>query len=524
MRNLIFLFAIQLGCCFGTLLQAQPNQDTALVDLSDMSFDSDWEKQLFTDFSKGKPDQLGFFLAPRGKVSLQRREAIENRLQKELTYLRSKKIDQKSPAKKVKMVYNHVHETLLTRYEENTLFYKVFENGVYNCVSSTALMGWFFTKLNIPFSIRERPTHVYLIAYPNQEPIPLETTSAELGYFKFNLRFKTFYVRFLNSSGVITDEEMEDVDIDYLFARYYFADVDIDLGQLTAIQYSNDAIYNLEKGKHLRALTQFEKSYYLNPNDRSLLSIISCVAHLLDGNELNSQEDLELVLRAEKLIPFGLKKEYLEQLFAEKADKETKKPGETPQLDSAYFFFAEYLQDTALAKRFGFIYYYTKSMQSGLQSKMKQALSYAEKALYFEPENLQVQGLYMHALATNMSLGPDLNQMVHYFDSIGAQYPSLAENTSFIGLKLHMVLGLSAEFYQQSNLKKAESYRQQFEEGAAAYPELDFIPDVIGDAYGHAVAYYFRRGNRSAARKACNQGLKYAPNHYQLKRRQKALQ
>ncbi len=523
MKN-TFLFLLALCSFFCFDLMGQSQVDPEFIKLEHLRFDTETEEGLFEAYANQKIDFLGLFLAPRGKVSTQRREMIEKRLLKDLAALKSKKITSKSPAKQVKMVYSYVHENLLGKYKENSLMYQVFDDGTYNCVSSTAIIGWFFQQLEIPFSIRERPSHVYLIAYPKSDNIPVEPTAPELGYFKFNLRFKRFYVDFLHNTGVISDREMEEVDFEYLFAKYYFADTDIDLRQLAGIQYANDAIYNLEQDRYKRALQQFEKSYFLNPDQRTLLSIMSCTMELLDKIDWSKQEDRELFVRAERQMEYGVNGEYLQFLYAKAVEEETSKVGESPGLDTLHHYLIGQITDTTLIRRCNFIYNVGKANQMTVQSRYKKAHRYAEAALSYEPYDLDAQSLYIVTLANLMPFNDDFEALGNHLDSVATAFPGLAANTRFVGLQMLLELGKMEFFFESRKLKDAEKSRTAFETGMEGLPPDITIPsELIGDAYGAAVAYYFRIGNMGAARKACAQGLKYAPNNYQLKRRQQAL-
>lgn len=51
-----------------------------------------------------------------------------------------------------------------------------------------------FDELGIPYSIKETPTHVYLIADPNGEQILIETTDPVKGFAEFSNGFKQNFI------------------------------------------------------------------------------------------------------------------------------------------------------------------------------------------------------------------------------------------------------------------------------------------------------------------------------------------
>ena len=83
---------------------------------------------------------------------------------------------EKKEKKRIKFIYDAFHDTFLKKYNSSVFFSEIFKNGNYNCVTATALYCYVFEKLDIPYKVKDLPTHVYLIAYPDLYNIKLETT------------------------------------------------------------------------------------------------------------------------------------------------------------------------------------------------------------------------------------------------------------------------------------------------------------------------------------------------------------
>src|SRR5690606_32752962 len=90
------------------------------------------------------------------------------------------------------------------------------------CVSATALYALAFEELKIPYTVKEQPSHVYLVAHPREEQIVLQTTTPVGGYTAISNEFKMSFVRNLKDNKVISSQEFASRDNSTLFDEYYF--------------------------------------------------------------------------------------------------------------------------------------------------------------------------------------------------------------------------------------------------------------------------------------------------------------
>lgn len=123
--------------------------------------------------------QVDFFKALFSIDSLISNVEIEknrNKVQKTIKFSRQKEKKEKHERKRIKRIYNTIHNTFLEKYNIEAHFSDIFINGNYNCVSATALYSYVFESLEIPYKIKETPTHVYLVVYPKSYKIYIETT------------------------------------------------------------------------------------------------------------------------------------------------------------------------------------------------------------------------------------------------------------------------------------------------------------------------------------------------------------
>src|SRR6185369_10374813 len=109
---------------------------------------------------------------------------------------------------------------------------------------ATALYAIIFSRLKLPYQIKETPTHVYIEAYPGSEKILVETTSPDNGFYQFSDEFALSFVKGLYKRKMISKEEMDTASTTSLFNKYYFSSEDIKLTELAGLQYSNYGIFN----------------------------------------------------------------------------------------------------------------------------------------------------------------------------------------------------------------------------------------------------------------------------------------
>ncbi|HEY5825733.1 MAG TPA: hypothetical protein VIT44_15270, partial [Cyclobacteriaceae bacterium] len=177
----------------------------SLVYLSDINYSGDPEKQAFKSYFKDKePDYFLLFNQPEKKATAEAKSLFYDFL-KQLDF--ETKAKDKKPDKKVKFVYDNVHQRFLSKYESIILFPDLFVNGEYNCVSATALYCMAFDYFKIPYTIKEEPTHVYPVAFPKNQQVIVETTNPQVGSYAFDHQFKQSYLERLRDQKLISVSE-----------------------------------------------------------------------------------------------------------------------------------------------------------------------------------------------------------------------------------------------------------------------------------------------------------------------------
>jgi hypothetical protein len=495
-----------------------------LVKYPEISFNSEFEKKVLDDhFLNKKTDYFRLLIA---NGSLLNENAVEKSYLRFTEYVngfKNEKFVSKKADKKIKSVYDGIHSTFLSKYELRNRFENIFYDGGFNCVSASALYALAFHDLNIPFSIKEQPTHVYIIAYPSAERIMVETTTPLTGYFKMNEQFKDNYVRMLKDQKIISAKEYATTDRAILFDKYYFQNEgDITLRQLVGLQYANDGIFLIEAKEYLDAFYELEKAYLFYPSDRIGYLLMLAAAQALDAR--TNRDTLHAVL-AGKLARYkrygvtegAVKGELYQSMnywLSEKADKEAMK---------SYFNAMDaMIDDKALKDELSFEFNYECGRLDYNKAKYKDALPHLEKCLTLKPNHAELTIMLVRTIHEAYETTPR-KEVLKIVERYAAQFPSLSLDNKFNLYLCNLYLLESANSFKNNDPVNGEFYQSSFEKYLGEHKDLVPHADALGEAYSSAAVYYFRKGQSSKARAAINEGLKISPENYQLKMSQRML-
>ncbi|HEX2395403.1 MAG TPA: hypothetical protein VHI78_08655, partial [Bacteroidales bacterium] len=247
-------------------------------------FTSDFEKKIFLKLDNREPvDSIDLFTALNFKA-LSANEKVIGYFEKIYEKVRNLPMN-----KKLKTVYQEVHNEFFSKYTEEAFFNDIFINGNYNCVTATALYALFFDKLGIDYQIKETPDHVYLIADPKNTAMLIESTLPGEKIVQYDERLKIQYVEFLYNNKLISESEFRNISISELFEKHYLNDKTISLKQLAAIQYYNKGIFEYQKKNYGDALKDFEKAKLLNADEMISYMLNNTLINLLElENQLKS--------------------------------------------------------------------------------------------------------------------------------------------------------------------------------------------------------------------------------------------
>jgi tetratricopeptide (TPR) repeat protein len=497
----------------------------SLVHLNEVSFSSSYEKQLFFDFAKKKNKELllPFFLTTSSTSTSETTSKISSQLSALADKLQTDGLSKKKNEKKVKTVYNEVHSTFLKKYQEEVRFNDIFLNGNYNCVTATALYALVFDKLGISYEVKEEPTHVYLLAYPNAENILVESTSPLSGFLSFDDTFKKNFIEALKNQKIIGSSELTNKSTDELFNTYYFKRDKLDLQQLIGIHYCNDALFKRDKNDIKGAFQQMEKAYLFYKAPKTEYLLMHFGTELISKEKLQPKEKSLLISKIARYKDQGITNEMIKGEFINLTNDLLSRDNNKSLYKECYQIIYKGITDPELLSEISYIYYYENGRILYNQGNFSPAKPFFEKALFYQPNNADLAGIFTTTIANSLRNERNVKVISDSLDNYKKKYPSLSENNNFNAM---MVMSYAMRFgdaYQKGDAAEGDKFKTLFEEMIKSNKDLPITPSVVGSAYSAASSYFFKKGQKSKAKQLLEKGLEISPDNYELRVRQQMI-
>lgn len=503
-----------------TSLYAQPD---SLVRFNELTFYSEFERETFLKFKKREINLFDLLIANGNLLSNEKISDSRSKFYSYVTALGNETAGKKTE-KRVKAIYDNLHTKFLSKYELKNRFEEIFYNGYYNCVSATALYALAFEALKIPYSIKEEPTHVYIVAYPYAERIVLETTSPLGGYYTLSDDFKQNYIRKLKEQKLISASEYASQDSKVLFDKYYFGqDTEVSLQQLAGLQYLNDALYKADDKKPEESFRQLEKAYLLYPSDRIANLLFYTGAQAFEAHKEKDSTHAVMLGKLSRYTSVGVDPEMIVGEFARVTQDLLFTAGKKKQYEQYYRILDRSITHEKIKSDLAYHYQRESGRLLYTQGKYKDALPYFEKTLTLRPENLEMQGIFLATIAQTFNSKSNNLDIIKQLDDYNARFTVLQNNNHFNGLRAAAYLIQFNMSYTTNKISEGDKYRELFEALSSKYPDVAIDANLIGQSYSNAAVYYYRKGQVSKAKQLLASGLKYAPDNYELITRQRMI-
>lgn len=497
----------------------------SMANKENLTYSSPFEKQSFDNYFLHKEDLFALFMA---NGHLLNEESIRQGKERFYAYLKSintEKLNSRKNDKKIKIIYDGIHETFLKKYEMLNHFEEIFYNGYYNCVSATALYALAFDYLGIPYAIKEKPTHVYLVAYPEREQIIVETTDPVHGYFTINPAFKQNFIKTLKEQKIISGNEYVADDVNSLFDKYYFNNEEnISLANLAGIQYMNDALYKYDEKKVEDAFVQIEKANILYPSERTAYTLMTMGVEALHNHKEHDKQHARYLAKLSTYGKYGITPEMIQGEFSFVINDLLFEKGKKDELASYYNELTALLDTAEFKDEIAFNYNYENGRYLYNQGKYKDCLPFFEKCLEIKPNQQDAVGVLISALAIDLSSSNDNLFIISTLEDYTKRFTALKDNNKF---KMMLATCYVAQFGFEYELEKpaqGDKYKILFENYMKDMKDVAVSQGLIGQSYSIAAVYYFKKGQTSKAKKLIAEGLAFAPNSHELIIRKKMIE
>jgi len=512
-----YLFIIIYLICFLTI---NSYCNDTLVYYSELEFNSEYEEKIFGEYFKNsKKDYLALFLAIDSLNNENTVKEIRKGYQNQLNEYHNNKFNKYSPKKKIKTIYKTVHNQFFDKYELETLFNDIFQDGVFNCLTGSALYAIFLEDLNIPFVLKENPLHVYLVAFPKTHNLKIESTDPIAGFYNYDYRVKNNFVEHLRRNKLISLQEYESSTVNELFDRYYFTEKDISIDELIGLHYLNHAAYLMDDKKMREAYKQLEKAYMFYNSEKTIFMLFVSLTGIVSSSEYDDYQDWKYLAKLARYKDvFEISNDQIIGEFERLTKQILINNSQMGLYIKTYNNLKTNIKDTLLRKEIIFVYNFEIGRYLYSKGDVEEGFEHFELAYQLKPNNSDIQTLFIHSLSsilTNRNSKEKLKQIENYAEN----YTGLNRNGLFKSLLLEAYLGYFGFCYETRNFKEGEKYKSKFENIYNQNSELPVSSRLIEKAYSEAAVYYFRKSNYNKSKVILKKGLEFVPGSFELRLR-----
>lgn len=447
-------FFISLSC-----LTAQIHPSAIVV------YDHPYQQLQFEKLQRGDTAYIDLMIAADPAITpLQALEASKV-LEQLFTRLDSQKLARKNPAKQIGAIFETVHEEILKQYHTENQISEIFTTGHYNCVSASAVYSYMLERMGIAHIGVERPSHVYVMAFPQGEEWVLESTSpAEQGYYQVTDKKRKQFLDHLVKQKIITPAQKESPQLDSILDELYPTRA-ITTMHLASFQYSNMALFQLDREEHWSAYQAALKAYWLMPEPYQKDILVRAAASWLSENQYQDsmyEPSLSFLLHLDTSA--SMRRTALQAfdqitLFHSEGDLSAEKYRSLYEAFKAAW--ADFPKEQALVEG---SYYYHLSYLALVNNRFRDSWRAIKSALSQMPDDGDVHTLFSSAIN---SLSAEESwayaDLLDTLKTAQSHFPALLQNQQFVHMKAHTTLALANYHLAEYEYPQATELVQEFE-------------------------------------------------------------
>ena len=490
---------------------------TVFAETDTLVFRSSFEERIILQaINKKNPDLITLFSVINTDSAAATQYDV--RLNKFYASLDDKVDATKSNKQKARVIFKEVHDYFLNQYEEHTSFNNIFENGRYNCVTASMLYSIVLKRYGVPYAIKEKPTHVYLVAFPGGENILYETTNPK-GFFVPDERQKKAYVDGLIAVKFTTQEHVSNVGVSKAFNEFYYNNDNIDEIQLAALQYMNFALNDFYNDRHEDAVTHIVKTNLLFPSAKHQFLQLDIIGTALANSKFDSPRDVMYMSEYANACRDIADKKRAVTMFGDIIRKRLIQNDDQAFVVNAFAICKEKIRDTTVVKEISYDYYYAMAYAQATKSDWTTSLEYANHAFKINPKNINLQELILRGVMLRAD-GMPANEKASTVEGYAETYPFLRNNKTYKALLIYAYAFESYTKFSQNAEVDGYSYMKKAEAAMKSdWTKMPLLDQMIGLMYAEAGAYHFRKKQYAKAKEILLEGLKVAPNHSEINAR-----
>ena len=253
--------------CLLLRVQSQAQSLLPTHPLVQLDLKTAYETRAFLHFHRAADKVLPLFLAVNSGAHQTAEDEIQKELDAFVAFLKKKQSAYKNDERFLQYMYYKVHHKYLKRYTQYPDFLSLFEAGLYDCVTGTALYAYLLDTLGYTYTIQELEYHIYLLVWPRetqnnsqQAYFLIESTDPQYGFVSNRSDIQK-RIQWYNN-----EENSATANANY---QYNFEiNNTINLIELAGLAYYNSAVAHYNHQQFAKAITQLKKAKFLYESQR----------------------------------------------------------------------------------------------------------------------------------------------------------------------------------------------------------------------------------------------------------------
>ena len=420
--------------------------------------------------------------------------------------------------KALKYIFERTHSRFFKKYEIETNFSSIFNSSIYNCVTATALYCHIFDYFKIPYQIKEVPSHVFLVAYPEEYNVYVETTvPGESGSYIPSEKAIRKAVEDLIEMKQITKEYVNNIGYNEAYNEYFYGNGNVTKQDLIGMQYYNNAILNFGNKKYKESYNNALKAELFYNDPKVDLLKESALALVIDDTDFGNISEFKWFLHYaenndnEDFLNYKLHEILRHYSWGKKEYSEVEKAINTIEKEDAKNVLLE-------------SYYVFRALKMAKMEKSKPALEYAKKAHSINPNNLEAKNIISYGVVRKMTFQSRDENMLDEIKKQEKEFPFLTEFGNYNSFKILVLSFLTSEQFRENKEKEAMNSLEQLINLLDTHAdEIDYSHEALGNAFGQAGAYFYRQKKSQKALEYLDKGFEYSPDNPEIKRKKKLI-
>ncbi len=485
------------------------------IPIDSIDFQNEIEKELLINYSNGKEIEPVDLFTSFNLSDLSKIKDYKTVITEHIKEIENKGIENKKTKQKVQVIYKLTHDKYFKQYTQNAYFDEIFETGNYNCVTATSLYALLLNHFKIDYKIKKTPNHVYIEVKDLKKNILMESTFPQDGVFEYSDNLKKEYIDYLEKNKLLKSEDKE-LSVQEIFSQYFYSAEEINIYQLSSLQYYNLGLAKLNVPEFNEALINFEKCKILD-NDNSNIDYLINISLL---NILNNGSTDALILS--RLIDNShnnlVNRETTEYYF-DKISKEL--INNNPKLDKYHSFFSQLtasLFDTSDLNNFRFKYYLYCGQYYEINGQLDKAVTSIGQAYSLNPTNLDAKKILLGLIDKHLrEIGYRGEGIIKTVEGYFGDYPFLKDYNDLNNFRIAVYsCGIMDNLYRK-DVDSALEYLPGFEKSIEGVKHNQNIMMTIGEVYCDLYRIHLINNKIEKANYYLKRGYELSPNNGVLK-------